>query len=317
MPHPPFISICIPAYGRAHLLRKLFDSIAAQTFMDYNIVLTDNSPDNSVSLLCEEYASRLPLSYHKNERFLEMGGNWNACMEKGDGQWLKMMHDDDWFTDSESLGQFAAEARKHEKGFIFSGFYNVPNGSEEGTKYLRKSIDLFFLKGSAFNLLRGNYIGAPSVTMIHRSTFRPFNPDLKWRVDTEGLMRMFQLRHGVFYIAEPLICVGIHAGQATTKLFQNPEVEIFENCVMLAPQYPQFCRNWFAYDHCWRLLRNLGIRDEASLNKYARGAEIPPVFKSIIRFQKSVPPFILKNGLFSKGLMLLNFIYYNTKLMFC
>jgi glycosyltransferase involved in cell wall biosynthesis len=311
----PFISICIPAYGRAHLLRRLFESIGRQTYSDFNVLLTDNSQDNSVAELCEEYAMRFPLAYHRNETFLEMGGNWNACMQRGDGQWLKMMHDDDWFAGPDSLQQFAAEAAKRDRGFIFSGFFNVPEGSDQGEIFLRKSIDLFFLKGSPFNILRGNYIGAPSVTMIHRSTFRPFNPGLKWIVDTEGLLRMFQLGHGIFYIKAPLVNVGIHAGQATTQFFRNPEVEVYENCVMLYPQYPAFCRNYFAYDHCWRLIRNLGLRDEESLLKYARNAPVPPVFRRILRFQKAVPPALLRNGLISKGLMLLHYAAFNLGLI--
>ena len=312
----PFISICIPCYKRAHLLRRLFHSIAAQTYKDFNVIVTDNSDDESVRHLVREYETIMPVTYHQNDPFLEMGANWNACMERADGTWLKLMHDDDWFTDEHCLAAFASKAAARKHGLIFSAYYNVQEGTEAKTLVLRKSIDLWLLNGSPYNLLRGNYIGPPSVTLIHRDTFRSFHPQLKWMVDVEEYLRVLKLRHGLTYIAAPLICIGVHEGQATTAYFRNPSVEVYENCVTLAPHYPRFCRNVFAYDHCWRLIRNLGIRDESVLERYNNGAEIPYVLRSITRCQKHLPASLLKMGILSKILMLGHWVFFNSYLLF-
>ena len=51
MHESPLISICIPAYKRIDYLQKLLDSISIQTFKDYEVIVTDDSPDESVEIL--------------------------------------------------------------------------------------------------------------------------------------------------------------------------------------------------------------------------------------------------------------------------
>ena len=50
------ISIIVPVYNVEQYLRKCVDSILAQTFTDFEVILVDDgSPDNS-GAICDEYA---------------------------------------------------------------------------------------------------------------------------------------------------------------------------------------------------------------------------------------------------------------------
>ena len=50
------ISIIVPIYNVEQYLRKCVDSILAQTFTDFEVILVDDgSPDNS-GAICDEYA---------------------------------------------------------------------------------------------------------------------------------------------------------------------------------------------------------------------------------------------------------------------
>ena len=62
----PFISICIPTYQRPHLLKTLLDSISIQTYNDFEIIINDNSKDDSVEQLLKSYTDKLPINYIKN-----------------------------------------------------------------------------------------------------------------------------------------------------------------------------------------------------------------------------------------------------------
>lgn len=42
-PMGPLLSICIPAYERPALLKRLLDSIAKQVFKDFEVIITDDS----------------------------------------------------------------------------------------------------------------------------------------------------------------------------------------------------------------------------------------------------------------------------------
>jgi glycosyltransferase involved in cell wall biosynthesis len=65
------ISICIPAYKRVNYLRRLLDSIAIQTFRDFEVIITDDSDDLSVKELSYLYKDKFQLCYHKNIKTLE------------------------------------------------------------------------------------------------------------------------------------------------------------------------------------------------------------------------------------------------------
>ena len=74
----PSISICIPAYKRAQHLKRLLESIADQDYRDFEVILTDDSPDNEVAGLCNEYTDKFPLTYHRNPSALGTPANWNS-----------------------------------------------------------------------------------------------------------------------------------------------------------------------------------------------------------------------------------------------
>ena len=48
----PLISICIPAYNRTTYLKRLFESIVDQVFKDFEVIVSDDSPNDSVKDLC-------------------------------------------------------------------------------------------------------------------------------------------------------------------------------------------------------------------------------------------------------------------------
>jgi glycosyltransferase involved in cell wall biosynthesis len=54
----PIISIVIPIYNQEKYLRKCLDSIVAQTFRDFEVILVDDGSTDSSARICKEYAQR-------------------------------------------------------------------------------------------------------------------------------------------------------------------------------------------------------------------------------------------------------------------
>ena len=122
------ISICIPAYKRTDFLQRLLDSISIQTFPDFEVIVSDDSPDEAVGRLCAQYSSRFTLHYFRNERSLGTPENWNAAVKQAGGTWIKIMHDDDWFADTSIVFppmQDAACRASGISGFIFSAYCDI------------------------------------------------------------------------------------------------------------------------------------------------------------------------------------------------
>src|SRR5688572_27964066 len=139
--NPVFISVCIPAYKRVDFLKRLLDSVVIQQYSDFEVIITDDSPSDDVQQLCEGYKDKFTLHYHRNSVALGMPENWNEAIRRAGGQWIKLMHDDDWFSTADGLAEFTAAVKQNPSaGFFFSAYTNI---FESGRKPEIVSINSF------------------------------------------------------------------------------------------------------------------------------------------------------------------------------
>ena len=90
----PVVSICIPTYNRRELLRRALRSCLAQTYPNFEIVITDNSSDDSSQELVA--ALREPrIRYHRNEANVGGLANLARVVALASGKYLKLLMDDD------------------------------------------------------------------------------------------------------------------------------------------------------------------------------------------------------------------------------
>jgi len=73
---PPRVSLGMPVYRGEGYLGAAIESILAQTFTDFELIISDNGLDDSTPEICRQYAARDPrlvLHLHETNR----GGAWN------------------------------------------------------------------------------------------------------------------------------------------------------------------------------------------------------------------------------------------------
>ena len=197
----PLISICIPAYKRVNYLKRLLDSIIVQKFKNFEVVLSDDSIDDSVSDLIPLYSDKIQLRYFKNKPSLGTPANWNFALTQSKGEWIKLMHDDDWFSTKESLGKFAENISAGSK-FICSAYSNHFEGSNSYENVFMRANSLNRIIKSPLTLLSENVIGPPSVTMVHKSVKERYDTRMKWRVDLDFYIRILIQEKKITYIKE-------------------------------------------------------------------------------------------------------------------
>ena len=92
----PKISVIVPVYKAESYLRCCVDSLLAQTFRDFEILLIDDgSPDKSGEI-CDEYArkdGRIKALHKKNEG---VSSARNAGIEHAQGEWITFVDADDY-----------------------------------------------------------------------------------------------------------------------------------------------------------------------------------------------------------------------------
>jgi glycosyltransferase involved in cell wall biosynthesis len=308
MSNLPLISICIPAYKRIEFLKRLFDSIAIQTYKDYEVIITDDSPDEVVSTFVKNYVDIKNVFYFRNLTTLGTPENWNESIRKARGTWIKLMHDDDWFTNENSLqGFYEATVNHQDYSFIFSGHNNIIEGKSAGKKILLNATGNLLLKWSPLNLFKKQYVGNPSCTLIRRDIDVFYDSNFKWVVDFEFYIRCLLKVKKYCYINLPLINVGINDAQVTNYTFRQPQIEIPENHIMAEKLGVHILRNIFVYDYYWRMYRNLGIRNIQDIKQYFTGS-VHPLLAQMVNAQNKIPVTILKKGFFSKLFMLLTYL---------
>lgn len=96
----PIISAIIPIYRVEPYLQRCVDSILAQTFTDFELILVDDGSPDRCGAICDEYAaadSRVHVIHQKNgglSAARNAGIDW--VFANSDSQWLTFVDSDDW-----------------------------------------------------------------------------------------------------------------------------------------------------------------------------------------------------------------------------
>ncbi len=271
------VSICIPTFNQTRYLKKTLDSILIQTYKNYEIIITDDSSNNNVKKLVDRYKFKGRLKYFKNKTALGSPENWNESIKHAAGEYIKILHHDDWFTEKDSLKKFVDLLDNNPKtNFAFSATMSLRAITEKKIKALRKNGEI---------LLLGNIIGAPSATIYKRGLNLKYDKNLKWFVDIDFYVKVLAKNNRFVYCPKPLINVTTGAAhQLTKQCLNNKEVELFESIYLYNKIKSRRIRiKYFLYlVHLINKYRIFSLNDIPKKDKLI----IPPEVKIIIMFKK-------------------------------
>jgi len=95
----PAVSVCIPTYNYANFLPQAIGSVLAQTYTDFELIVSDNaSTDDTQSVLASYDDPRIKL--YRNDHNLGLFGNFNRCLELAGCDLVKFVCADDWLAPS-------------------------------------------------------------------------------------------------------------------------------------------------------------------------------------------------------------------------
>ena len=95
----PGISVIVPVYKVENFLHRCVDSILAQTFTDFELILVDDGSPDGCGEICDAYAredSRIHVIHQKNgglSAARNTGIDW--VLENSDSRWLAFVDSDD------------------------------------------------------------------------------------------------------------------------------------------------------------------------------------------------------------------------------
>jgi len=168
----PLFSIIIPTYNRAHMLQKAIESVLAQTYINWELIIVDDgSKDNTKEVVKSYYDERIRYIWQKNQ---ERSVARNTGIKNAFGEYICFLDSDDVFLENH-LETFYFALEQNDFKFLYSLKVN-----ETERKFQSK-----------YELVFCSVIHSQQVC-IHKSLFdlELFNPKIRIGEDLELWMRL-------------------------------------------------------------------------------------------------------------------------------
>lgn len=128
----PFFSIIIPTFNRAHIIHRPIDSIIAQTFTDWELIIVDDgSTDNTKDIVGSYNDKRIRYVYQEN---LERSAARNHGIKLAQGEWICFQDSDDEYLPDHLQVLFNGIERHPDYKVLRTGLLIYENG-----KFIGKS----------------------------------------------------------------------------------------------------------------------------------------------------------------------------------
>lgn len=229
----PLVSVCIPTFNGAKYFRECLDSVFAQTFTDFEVLIVDDQSSDETFSIAQEYATydhRFRVLQNKHN--LGLVGNWNRCVELAQGEWIKFVFQDDLIAPL-CLERMLATSRP-ESAIIFCRRDLIfESGTSEATRqhYLKHVLS----RPTGFSNLTEisandyceailarmgiNIVGEPIAVLLRRSVFYRFgffNPQLILICDLEFWTRV-AVHTGITLVPETLATFRVNSGSVSSR----------------------------------------------------------------------------------------------------
>ena len=96
----PTVSVIVPVYKVEKYLHRCVDSILAQTFTDFELLLVDDGSPDKCGTICDEYAAmdaRVRVFHQKNQG---VSVARNRALESAVGEFITFIDSDDWLAEN-------------------------------------------------------------------------------------------------------------------------------------------------------------------------------------------------------------------------
>ena len=92
----PTLSIGLPVYNGEPFLQQALQSLLAQTYSDFELIVSDNASTDRTEEICRDYAAKdARVRYSRNTKNIGVGPNFNRVFKLSTGEYFKWASADD------------------------------------------------------------------------------------------------------------------------------------------------------------------------------------------------------------------------------
>lgn len=218
------VSVCIPTYNRKRYLQETLESIRAQTYRDYEIVIVDDGSTDGT----EEMIRRLeyPVRYHWQENAGDAAAR-NALIELAEAEFITFIDSDDMLMPDTLQRLIAASQDAEDDVIVYGAYYGIDENSNVFMRCKRKLYSGFITK-----FLFQDILIHSCGSMFPAHVLKNYRFDTSLRVCSDyDLWLRLSLKYRFIALQEPTFKRRRHGGNLSTASFANrvAELEVLRN----------------------------------------------------------------------------------------
>lgn len=226
----PNISIIIPTYNRAHLIERAINSVLAQSYRDWELIIVDDGSSDNTDSVINSYASDPRVKYIKKEN-TGAAHSRNVGVDNCESEIITFIDSDDEANEN-WLESLVKSFHSDSVGVVCCGAVRKnSNGEYVGTS-------LPYKLGQCFCDYEGLFIGGSFA--LRKKIFQDitgYDSKLKSGQHTELALRIapYLKEHGleVIPLSETLITIHIHDGER----IRHNHTSVFEGTVRILEKH--------------------------------------------------------------------------------
>lgn len=238
----PLVTFVVPCYNLGHLLPDCLNSILAQTYPDFEVLVMDNcSPDNTPDVVQSFHDPRL--RHVRNDTNIGHVRNFNKGIAMARGKYVWLVSADDFLINPHALSRYLEVMEQNPQvGYIFSCATTASSASHtpeppSWAAYTGKTDRIWKRRKFLKRLIRNNCVVMSSV-MARKECYEKvgmFSLEMPYANDWY-LWASLALRYDVAYLSEPMACCRVH-GESLTEGFNRGDEH-----VCIADEFNVICR---------------------------------------------------------------------------
>lgn len=220
------LSICIPAYNRPVWIRRALLSLldtAPEIQNQVEVIISDDSTIPNTQTSVNELLTtwKGAWTYQANSPSLGMAANWNCCIHMASGEYVLILHDDDYLQ-PKAINRIVTTLCDHAEASALLFGVNVVDPNGKVIKRQASQFTQFLTQEEALQLVLTNssFIRFPG--MVFRKTiFKEvgyFDETIGGIADIHLWVRICQ-EYGLLYVSDLIANYTVHSNALTMNMF--------------------------------------------------------------------------------------------------
>ncbi len=204
------VSIIMPTYNAGKYLRASIDSVLAQSYENFELLITDDCSADDTAEIVKSYDDKR-IFFERNKENCGAAGSRNNSIARAKGKWIAFLDSDDLW-EKDKLSRHLSFMIEQDADFSITA-YRVSNAKAQTEKEYDPPKDSYGYK----DILKHSTIGCSTVIYNADRLGKVYMPEAEKREDLACWLEILRPGRRAICLHEQLTVYRIHGGSVSAK----------------------------------------------------------------------------------------------------